>query len=85
MSKANTHRRRKVPPIVAVVLQPVAKRLSRMEALLFEMRHEQDVQLKRVTSLQAQLETLTEYVRGENPIMQQMSPPRKGRVRSARG
>jgi hypothetical protein len=81
MSKANTHRRRKVPPIVAVVLQPVAKRLSRMEALLFEMRHEQDVQLKRVTSLQAQLETLTEYVRGENPNMQQMSPPRKGRVR----
>jgi hypothetical protein len=81
MSKANTDRRRKVPPIVAVVLQPVAKRLSRMEALLFEMRHEQDVQLKRVSSLQAQLETLTEYVRGENTNTQQISPRRKGRVR----
>jgi hypothetical protein len=40
----------------------VARRLSRMEALLIEMRHEQDVQLKRSTALQAQLDALTEHV-----------------------
>src|ERR1700682_2658352 len=70
MSKAKADRRRKaprivaavVPPIVAAVVQPVARRLSRMEALLIEMRHEQDVQLKRATALQAQLDALTEHV-----------------------
>ena len=45
---------------MAAVVQPVSKRLSRMEALLIEMRYEQDVQLRRITSLQAQLDTLTE-------------------------
>jgi hypothetical protein len=34
-----------------------------MEALLIEMRHEQDVQLKRVTSLQSNFEALTDHVR----------------------
>jgi hypothetical protein len=70
MSKAKSGRRRRaapivaaiIPPIVTAVVQPVAKRLSRMEALLIEMRHEQDVQLKRTTALQAQLEALTEHV-----------------------
>jgi hypothetical protein len=38
----------------------VARRLSRMEALLIEMRHEQDVHLKRITRLQDTLDTLTE-------------------------
>jgi hypothetical protein len=47
---------------VAAVVQPVAKRLSRMEALLIEMRYEQDVQLRRAAALQAQLDTLTELV-----------------------
>ena len=61
MSTHNT-RRRSVQPIVAAVVQPVAKRLSRMEALLMEMRYEQDVQLRRAAALQAQLEALTEHV-----------------------
>ena len=52
-------RRRSVRPIVAAVVQPVAKRLSRMEALLIEMRHEQDIQLRRSAALQDQLDTLT--------------------------
>jgi hypothetical protein len=59
MSKAKTDRRRGLPPIVVAVVQPVARRLSRMEALLIEMRNEQDVQLRRITSLQAQLDRLT--------------------------
>jgi hypothetical protein len=33
-----------------------------MEALLIEMRHEQDVQLKRAAALQSRLDTLTEHV-----------------------
>jgi septal ring factor EnvC (AmiA/AmiB activator) len=60
MPKRST--RQLVPPIVAAVVQPVAKRLSRIEALLIEMRHEQDVQLKRGAALQRQLETLAERV-----------------------
>lgn len=56
-------RRRTVPPIVAAVVQPVAKRLSRIEALLIEMRHEQDVKLKRITELQEQVDVLTEHVK----------------------
>ena len=57
MSKTD---RRSVPPIVAAVVQPVARRLSRMEALLIEMRYEQDVQLKRFNALLARLDALTE-------------------------
>jgi len=34
-----------------------------MEALLIEMRHEQDVKLKRIGALQRQLDELTEHVR----------------------
>jgi hypothetical protein len=55
-------RRRGVPPIVAAVVQPVAKRLSRIEALLFEMRHEQDVKLRRIVALEAKIVALTEFV-----------------------
>jgi hypothetical protein len=62
MPRANTHRRRGVPPIVAAVVQPVARRLSRIEALLIEIRFELDVQLKRAIALQAQLDALTEHV-----------------------
>lgn len=61
--KAPAKRRAKLPPIVAAVVMPVAKRLSRMEALLIEMRHEQDVKLRKLTELQVQLETLAEEVR----------------------
>src|SRR3984893_14001876 len=57
MSKTD---RRSVLPIVAAVVQPVARRLSRMEALLIEMRYEQDVQLKRFNALLARLDALAE-------------------------
>ncbi len=63
MSKSSPRPRRKLPPIVAAVVQPVAKRLLRIEALLIEMRHEQDVQLKRATAVQIQLDTVAEYVK----------------------
>jgi hypothetical protein len=49
-----------VPPLVAAVVQPVAKRLSRIEDLLCEMRFEQDLQAKRVAVLKEKLEALTE-------------------------
>jgi hypothetical protein len=55
--------RRSVPPVVAAVVQPVAKRLSRIEALLIEMRYEQDVQLKRFNALLVRLDALTEPVK----------------------
>jgi len=61
--KVPATRRRKLPPIVAAVVLPVAKRLARIEALLLEMRHEQDVKLKKLKELEIQLETLTEHVR----------------------
>ena len=57
---------RSVPPIVAAVVQPVARRLSRMEALLIEMRYEQDVQLKRFNALLARLDALTEPIKLRN-------------------
>jgi hypothetical protein len=62
MSTHNTRRRSVPQPIVAAVVQPVARRLSRIEALLIEMRYEQDVQLRRATALQAQLDTLGDLV-----------------------
>jgi hypothetical protein len=58
MSKASP--KRKALPLVAAVVQPVAKRLSRIEALLVEMRHEQDVKLKRIAAIQLQLDALTD-------------------------
>ena len=64
MSKID--RRRSVPPIVAAVVQPVARRLSRMEALMIEMRYEQDVQLKRFNALLARLDALTEPIKLSN-------------------
>jgi hypothetical protein len=80
MSKANPDRRT-VPPIVAAVVRPVGRRLSRIEALLIEMRHEQDVQLKRTTSLQAQLDALTEHV-SVTLTKVRLSLRKKGRVRT---
>ena len=68
MSKA-TARGRTALPIVAAVVQPVAKRLARMEALLIEMRYEQDVKLKRLNALQEQVDTLTEQVKIVNTTM----------------
>src|ERR1700692_2133982 len=57
--------RRKVPPIVAAVVRPVSTRLSRMEALLIEMRAEQDVKLKKINKLQQQFEELTETIKSK--------------------
>jgi hypothetical protein len=42
------------------VVQPVAKRLSRIEAMLHEMRFEQEVQTKRINALRSQFDELTE-------------------------
>jgi hypothetical protein len=50
-----------------------ARRLSQMEALLIEMRHEQDVKLKRIIALQVQLETLTQVVRGNSRDIRRLS------------
>jgi hypothetical protein len=52
--------RRKMPRIVTAVVQPVSKRLSRMEGLLIEMRAEQDVKLRKINRLQQQIDELTE-------------------------
>jgi hypothetical protein len=62
MPKKFPARRRKVSPIAAAVLTPIVKRLARMEALLFEMRHEQDVKLKKINAIRSQIESLTEHV-----------------------
>ena len=48
-----------------------------MEALLIEMRHEQDVQLKRVTVLQEQIDILTDQVAVNNTGIRRLSLPRK--------
>ncbi|MEO8257026.1 MAG: hypothetical protein ABI868_06735 [Acidobacteriota bacterium] len=56
--KTATRRSRRLPPIVTAVVQPVTKRLSRMEALLMEMRSEQDVHLKHIARLQSQIDVV---------------------------
>jgi hypothetical protein len=49
-----------IPPVVAAVVRPVSTQLSRMEDLLIEMRHEQDVRLKKINKLQDQVDLLTD-------------------------
>jgi hypothetical protein len=51
-------RRPKVPHVLVAVVQPVTKRLSRMEDLLIEMRREQDRHLRRISRLERQIEAL---------------------------
>jgi hypothetical protein len=46
-------------PAPAAVRRPANERLSRIEDLLVEVRHEQDVLLKRLAKTQAQLDALT--------------------------
>ena len=58
--KKRTGRRRAAPPIVNAVVQPVTKRLARIEDLLLEIRNEQDVKLKRLDKIQKLLDDLTE-------------------------
>ena len=53
----------RVPPVVAAIVRPVSTRLSRMEDLLIEMRHEQDVKLKKINRLQDQVDLLTEALK----------------------
>jgi hypothetical protein len=62
---------------VSAVVQPVAKRLARMEALLIEMRHEQDVKLKRITGLQEQVDTLSEHVKVISTTLRRISLRKK--------
>ena len=45
-------------PVIRSIPRPVDERLGRMEDLLLEMRHEQDVMLKRLAKAQAQLERI---------------------------
>jgi hypothetical protein len=59
--------RRKIPNIVTAVVQPVSKRLSRMEGLLIEMRAEQDVKLRKINKLQQQIDELTEVLTSKIP------------------
>jgi hypothetical protein len=55
-------RRAKVPHVLSAAVQPVTRRLSRIEDLLIEMRGEQDRHLKRIASLQRQLDGLSAVV-----------------------
>ncbi len=52
-----------IPPVIAAVVRPVNTRLSRMEDLLIEMRHEQDVKLKKINKLQQQVDELAASLR----------------------
>jgi hypothetical protein len=54
-------------------MRPLAKRLSRIEDLLHEMRYEQDVQLKRIATMQLQLAGLTDDVRDKSPRLRLVS------------
>lgn len=61
VSRRQTARPVAVPvvlPTLAKVVRTVSSRLSRMEALLIEMRYEQDVQLKRIAALHVQIESV---------------------------
>jgi hypothetical protein len=62
MLKGNAPQRKSTLPVVAAVLQPVTKRLARMEAILIEMRYEQDIKLKRLSALEAQIDGVAESI-----------------------
>jgi hypothetical protein len=88
MQRANAKRRPRdarvvaaiVPPVVAAVVQPVAKRLARIEALLIEIRFEHDVQARRIKAIHEQLEVLTEKRRSTR-----QRPKPNSRAQSANG
>ena len=65
--KRQTTRRRTVPPAVAAVVQPVTTRLSRIEDLLIEIRHEQDVTFRRLAVLQTQLDEIGDAAQRRRP------------------
>jgi hypothetical protein len=62
----------RIPPVVAAIVRPVSTRLSRMKDLLIEMRHEQDVKLKKINRLQDQVDLLTE---APKPRLARRQPP----------
>ena len=68
MAKSSVRKPRTAPP-------SVTRRLTRVENLLVEMRHEQDVTLKHLTRLQAQLAVLTETATRES--IRQGTPTRR--------
>ena len=51
--------RGKVSPAVLAIVRPVTTRLSRIEALLLEMRSALDQQIKHTARLQTQVDTLS--------------------------
>jgi hypothetical protein len=53
----------KASPLILSVVRPVSTRLSRIEALLLEMRAVLDTQLKRIARLQLQIDALTMNVK----------------------
>ena len=77
MPRPTTARRRRVPPVAAAILHAVTARLSRIEALLVEMRYEQDVKLKRINGLQVQLDALTEQVQVMSAAVRRRAVRRK--------
>jgi hypothetical protein len=76
MPRKKTNRRR-VPSVVAAVVQPVARRLSRMESLLIEVRHEQDVKLRRIIELHQRIDALTEEVTIIRTTIRRILRPKK--------
>lgn len=68
-----TGRRRAAPPIVAAVVQPVTRRLARIEGLLLEMRHEQEAKLRRLGRIQQQLDDLAQTVAASRRTIARLS------------
>ena len=69
-SATKATRRRTAQPLVAAVVQPVARRLTRIESLLLEVRNEQDVLLKQIRALQLQIDT---HLKGGNGARRRIS------------
>ena len=78
--KKPSPRRRQAPPIVAAV-RPVEKRLTAIESLLFEMRHEQDVNLKRLNAIQVRLDELSDALEQSRRGIQRLSKSRAAKKR----
>ncbi len=58
MATQNKTRRQTVPHVLVAVVQPVTRRLSRIEDLLIEMRGEQDRHLKRIAKVERRIDDL---------------------------
>jgi hypothetical protein len=62
VKKKKTRQPSSVPQVLVAVVQPVKRRLSRIEDLLIEMRGVQDRHLKRIATLQKQIDELSATV-----------------------